>query len=213
MGQRGAIYARVSTLGQDTERQVADLQQLAKHRGLEIVQVAEEKISGGRTDRPARQQLIQMAQAGKIDVILVTELSRWGRSTADVLKTLDQLVSWNVSLIAASGIDLDLRSASGKMMVTLLAGFAEFERDLTSERIRSGISRARNSGKTLGRPRGQHPSDKHAHAVLAAVANGKSYRWIARDLQISKNTVMAIVKRSETNDVPSISQTTLKESD
>ena len=196
MGQRGAIYARVSTSCQETDRQVDDLQRLAAHRGIEIIHIAEEKMSGGRTDRPARQKLIQMAQAGRIDTILVTELSRWGRSTADVLKTLDQLASWNVSLIAASGIDLDLRSASGKMMVTLLAGFAEFERDLASERIRSGLARAKNAGKALGRPAGRNPSDKHSEAVLSAIKDGRSYRWIARDLQISKNTVAAIVKRS-----------------
>lgn len=197
MGQRAAIYARVSTLGQDTDRQVADLRRLADHRGFEILHVADEKISGTRIDRPARQTLLEMAQAGKIDAILVTELSRWGRSTADVLKTLDCLASWNVSLIAANGIDLDLRSASGKMMVTLLAGFAEFERDLASERIRSGLARAKSSGKKLGRPAGSNPCDKHTDAVLAAVAAGKSYRWIARDLQISKNTVTAIMKRSD----------------
>jgi len=198
LGQRAAIYARVSTPGQETDRQVDDLQRIAAHRGIEIVHIAEEKMSGGRTDRPARQKLIEMAQAGRVDTILVTELSRWGRSTADVLKTLDQLARWNVSLIAASGIDLDLRSASGKMMVTLLAGFAEFERDLASERIRSGLARAKSAGKTLGRPAGRNPSDKHADAVLTAVKAGRSYRWIARDLQISKNTVLAIVKRSET---------------
>jgi len=198
LGQRAAIYARVSTTAQDTDRQVADLRRLAGHRGLEILHVVEEKMSGARTDRPARQKLLAMAQAGEIDAILVTELSRWGRSTADVLKTLDQLSGWNVSLIAANGIDLDLRTASGKMMVTLLAGFAEFERDLASERIRSGLARARSAGKTLGRPRGKNPSDKHRDAVLSAVAEGRSYRWIARDLQISKNTVTAIVKRSET---------------
>ena len=198
MGQRAAIYARVSTLGQETDRQVADLRRLAEHRGFEIVHIAEEKMSGARSDRPARQQLITMAQAGRIDAILVTELSRWGRSTQDVLNTLDQLASWNVSLIAANGIDLDLRSASGKMMVTLLAGFAEFERDLASERIRSGLARAKSAGKKLGRPQGKNPSDRHRDAVLAAVADGRSYRWIARDLQISKNTVAAIVKRSGT---------------
>lgn len=196
MGQRAAIYARVSTPGQETDRQVDDLQRLAAHRGIEIVHIAEEKMSGGRADRPARQKLIEMAQAGRIDTILVTELSRWGRSTADVLQTLDQLARWNTSLIAASGIDLDLRSASGKMMVTLLAGFAEFERDLASERIRSGLARAKTAGTTLGRPKGRHPSDKHADAVLAAVKAGRTYRWIARDLQISKNTVMAIIKRT-----------------
>ncbi|WP_264996158.1 recombinase family protein [Kozakia baliensis] len=73
---------------------------------------------------------------------------------------------------------------------------AEFERDLISERVKSGLAAARARGKVLGRQKGERPkSDRLAPKVLALLAEKRSYRWIARDLGISKNTVAAIVQR------------------
>ena len=84
------------------------------------------------------------------------------------------------------------------MMATMLAGIAQFERDLLSERVKSGLAAARARGKKLGRQPGQRPkSDKLAPKVVQAVADGRSYRWIARDLGISKNTVLDIMKRQQ----------------
>ncbi|WP_264802729.1 recombinase family protein, partial [Acetobacter fabarum] len=75
---------------------------------------------------------------------------------------------------------------------------AEFERDLISERVKSGLAAARARGKVLGRQKGERPkSDRLAPKVLALVAEKRSYRWIARDLGISKNTVAAIVQRDQ----------------
>ena len=86
------------------------------------------------------------------------------------------------------------------MMATMLAGIAQFERDLLSERVKSGLAAARARGKKLGRQPGQRPkSDKLAPKVVQAVADGRSYRWIARDLGISKNTVLDIMKRQQHN--------------
>lgn len=138
-----------------------------------------------------------LAQAREIDSILVTELSRWGRSTIDLLSTLRELESWKVSVIAMSGMTFDLTTPHGRMMTTLLSGIAEFERDLISERVKSGLAAAKARGKKLGRQQGQHPkSDKLAPKVVALVDEGRSYRWIAHDLGISKNTVLDIVKRA-----------------
>ncbi len=82
-------------------------------------------------------------------------------------------------------------------MATMLAGIAQFERDMLSERVRSGLAAARARGRKLGRQTGVRPkSDRLAPKVLALVAEGRSYRWIARDLGLSKNTVAAIVGRS-----------------
>ena len=86
------------------------------------------------------------------------------------------------------------------MMATMLAGIAQFERDLLSERVKSGMAAARARGKKLGRQPGQRPkSDRLAPKVLHAIDGGKSYRWIARDLGISKNTIADIVKRHRAN--------------
>lgn len=196
MGQIAAIYARVSTADQSCARQVADLRALAARAGYDVQGVYLETGSGARDDRALRKRVLALAQARKIEVILVTELSRWGRSTLDLLATLRALDGWGVSLVAQSGMAFDLGSPQGRMMATVLAGIAEFERDLIRERVRSGIAAAQARGKVLGRRAGDRPvADRLAPAVLAAVATGRSYRWIARDLGISKNTVTGIVGR------------------
>jgi len=94
----------------------------------------------------------------------------------------------------------EVETPHGRMMATMLAGIAQFERDLLSERVKSGLAAARARGKKLGRQPGQRPkSDKLAPKVVQAVADGRSYRWIARDLGISKNTVLDIMKRQQHN--------------
>ena len=194
MGQI-AIYCRVSTDDQSCERQERDLRAFAKRAGHHIVAVFKETASGVKNDRVERKKVMALAQAREIEAILVTELSRWGRSTQDLVQTLDDLHSWKVSVLAHTGLSFDLNTASGKLMRTIMAGLAEFERDLIRERVRSGLAAARARGVALGRKVGQRPSDKKAKRVLAMYREGLSYRLIGRNLGLSKNTVMEIVKR------------------
>ncbi|MEH6647841.1 recombinase family protein [Sulfitobacter sp.] len=162
--------------------------------------IFKETASGTSANRSARNRLIDLAQARKVDAILVTELSRWGRSTQDLLDTMNKLAGWKVSVVAMSGMTFELETPHGRMMATMLAGIAQFERDLLSERVKSGLAAARARGKKLGRQRGQRPkSDKLTPTVIQAVSEGRSYRWIARDLGINKNTVLDIVKRHREN--------------
>src|SRR5262249_54185203 len=81
----------------------------------------------------------------------VTELTRWGRSMLDLLHTLQDLQAWDVSLVAQTRLQVDLRSAQGKLIASLMAALAEFERDLLRERVRSGIAAARKRGVMFGR--------------------------------------------------------------
>jgi putative DNA-invertase from lambdoid prophage Rac len=90
-----------------------------------------------------------LAQAREIDAILVTELSRWGRSTQDLVQTLDDLHSWRVSVLAQTGLRFDLSAATGKLMRTIMAGLAEFERNLIRERIKSGLAATKVRGVPL----------------------------------------------------------------
>ncbi|AWK88573.1 recombinase family protein [Azospirillum thermophilum] len=197
MGQRVAVYCRVSTADQSCERQERDLMAFAGRAGHEVVGVFRETGSGARHDRAERRKVMALAQARHIDAVLVTELSRWGRSTLDLLGTLRELESWRVSVVALNGMAFDLSSATGRMMATVLSGIAEFERDLLRERVRSGLAAARARGKVLGRQPGQRPkSDRLAPKVLALVAQGRSYRLVGRELGLSKNTVADIVKRA-----------------
>jgi len=191
LGQKAAIYCRVSTADQSCERQERDLRAFAERAGYEAVCVFKETGSGAKLDRVERRKVMALAQARHIDAVLVTELSRWGRSTLDLLETLRELEARRVSVVT-----FDLASATGRMMATMLAGIAEFERDLLRERVRSGLAAARARGKVLGRQLGQRPkSDRLAPKVLALVDAGRSYRLIGRELGLSKNTVVDIVKR------------------
>jgi putative DNA-invertase from lambdoid prophage Rac len=153
-----------------------------------------------KLDRAERRKVMALAQARQIDVVLVTELSRWGRSTTDLLATLKELEARRVSVIALNGMAFDLVTPHGRMIATVLAGIAEFERELIQERIRSGIAAAKARGKKLGRQLGERPkSDRLAPKVLALIRQGRSYRLVGRELGLSKNTVADIIKRSRTS--------------
>ena len=131
-----------------------------------MVGVFKETASGASANRVARNRALDLAQARQIDAILVSELSRWGRSTQDLLDTLNRLAGWKVSVVAMSGMTFELDTPHGRMMATMLAGIAQFERDLLSERVKSGLAAARARGKKLGRQPGQRPkSDKLAPKV------------------------------------------------
>ena len=199
MGQkRVAIYCRVSTNDQSCERQERDLFEYAKRAGFEVHSVFKETASGIKDDRVQRKKVMVLAQAREIDAILVTELTRWGRGTIDLMQTIQDLQTWNVSVIAQTGFQFDISTAQGKLLASLMASLAEFERDLLRERVRSGLALARARGKQLGRQYGQRPkSNRLAPKVLEMVKAGVSYRHIANELSLSKNTVMGIVQREK----------------
>lgn len=150
MGQRVTIYCRVSTADQSCERQERDLLTLAMRAGFEVVGIYKETGSGTKLDRAERKKVMALTQARQIDAVLVTELSSGGRSTMDLLHTLRELEARRVSLIAMSGMAFDLGTATSRMLATVLAGIAEFERDLLRERVRSGLAAASCAGQGPG---------------------------------------------------------------
>ena len=121
-----------------------------------------------------------LAQARQIDAVLVTELSRWGRNTKDLLETLDELHDRGVSVLPLNGQSFDIDSANGRLMRTLIAALAEFERDLIKERVKSGLAQVKATfdkdghfitksdkvRKKLGRKYGYRLSDRYTKNVL-----------------------------------------------
>ncbi len=194
MVQRAAIYCRVSTDAQDTQRQLNDLQEFAARSGYEVVHIFCETASGAKNDRQERKKVLALAQARKIDAVLVTEMSRWGRSTQDLISTLQDLHGWGVSLVAQTGMTFDLATSQGKLLAGILASLSEFERDLIRERVKSGIASAKARGKRIGRQQGDNiKADKHSKEIMRLVQEKVSYRDIAKQLKLSKTTVQKCV--------------------
>ena len=202
MGQRAAVYCRVSTSDQSCERQQLDLAAFAQRGHYDVVSVFKETASGNRADRIERAKVIALARDRQIEVVLVTELTRWGRSTTDLLASLQELEACGVSVIAQTGLQFDLKSPQGKLFSSLMAALAEFERDLLRERVRSGIAAARGRGVKFGRQPGVRvKADRYTDRVLCLRAQGQSYRGIAQVLRLSKNTVMEIIQRHQTREL------------
>lgn len=212
---RVAIYCRVSTTDQSCSRQERDLLEYANIASYSVVGVWKETASGTKLHPKERERVMKLAQAREIDAVLVTELTRWGRSTLDLIHTLQDLAHWRVSLIATTGIQFDLDTPQGKLIANIMACLAEFERDLVRERVRSGLAAAKARGQKLGRQPGQRiKADRLGPKVLQMVKLGYSYRQIARELHLSKTTVSDIVKRhrQETANLPP-SATSMKPED
>ena len=123
-------------------------------------------------------------------------MTRWGRSTQDLMDTLGDLASWDVSLVAQTGLTFDLSTPQGKLIANLMASLAEFEHDLLRERVRSGVAAAMARGQRFGRRPGYRPSDRQAPEVIRLSEIEKlSQRDIAKRLGLSKTTVNEILKR------------------
>jgi len=183
-----AAYTRVSTGGQRTAMQLADIRRLAELRGWEIVTTVDEKASGAK-HRPARQQLIADAKAGACDAVVVWKLDRWGRSTLDVLGTVTELDAAGVAFVSVQD-NIDMTTAQGRLMVQLLAAFSEFERAQIRERVLAGLRHAKRhgtrTGKAIGRPA---TSAQRAPRVHALVAQGVALPEIARRLEMPYSSV------------------------
>ena len=205
--KRVVIYCRVSTADQSCERQERELIEYASLAGWNVVGVFKEIASGTKNDRAERKKVIALAQARKIDVILVTEMTRFGRSTQDLMEQLQRLMSYDVSLIAQAGFTFDLTNPQGKLIASIMASLAEFERDLIAERVKSGLANAKAKGKKLGRQVGQNVvQDRVSKEVLSLIAEGLSYRQIAKKLDIAVGTVQKVVKADRANKVIDIRQ-------
>jgi DNA invertase Pin-like site-specific DNA recombinase len=148
---RVAIYARVSTDEQTTENQVFELEKVAKRMGWTVTEVYADTISGTKAKRPELDKLLKSAMRKEIDVVMAWSVDRLGRSLQHLITLLSDIQSKNVDLyLHQQGIDTT--TPSGKMMFQMCGVFAEFERAMIQERVKAGLKRAKDQGKSLGRP-------------------------------------------------------------
>ncbi|MBL8300280.1 MAG: recombinase family protein [Rhodanobacteraceae bacterium] len=190
--KRVALYLRVSTDGQQTEHQRRQLEEVAKHRGWEVVQVYEDAgVSGakGRDKRPAFDALQKDATRKKFDMIAAWSVDRLGRSLQDLLAFLDELKSVGCDLYLHQQA-VDTTTPAGRALFQMMGVFAEFERSMIRERVMAGLATAKAKGKTFGRPRVDGGMERRI-AELHAKGYGKLK--IAKEVGCGVSTVQRVV--------------------
>lgn len=186
-------YGRVSTKEQQAENQRLELERA----GYQVdYWYADEGVSGKVPALQRAQFRILLDKIRDGETLVVTKLDRLGRDAQDIGATIKMLAARRIEVIVLQLGKLDLASAAGKLMLTMLAAVAEMERDLLVERTQSGLARAKAEGKTLGRP--VSTSDEERAAMVARFAAGVSISALARDYDISRASVMRVVKPSPT---------------
>lgn len=188
---RAGLYARVSTNDQQTiPLQIGALREYAARRGWTIALQVKE-VGSGTSQRELRERVLDAARRRDIDVVLVWRLDRWGRSVTDLLATLQELEHLGVGFVSLTEA-LDLTTPAGRAMAALLAVFAEFEREILRERVRAGLTHARQNGQRLGRP---VTAALHADQMRKLFSAGVSKAEIARQLQIGRTSVRRMLTK------------------
>ena len=179
-------YARVSTQSQSIDRQVDALIEA----GVDRRSIYQEKASGKRCDRPELQRMLNGLQPG--DTVIVAETTRVSRSTKDLLELVDAIRSKGAEIRSLSEPWLDTTDASpmAEFIRTVMAGFSQLERQMTSERVKDGLKAAKARGRKGGRP---SKANAHSEAVKMLYRGGMRISDIAEHEGISRTTVYKII--------------------
>jgi DNA invertase Pin-like site-specific DNA recombinase len=194
------IYARVSTQGQDYQRQLSELREYASRMNYEVVREFSEKISGAKSvaERQALTELLDYAAANRIDKVLVYECSRISRRAIDFLQVIEQLTQMKVSVyILQNGLETLMADGSVNPIAQLVLGiigqFNSMERSLIRSRMSSGYQHFRSNGGKVGRKEGYKKSDEQMrqqyNKEISLLKKGLSLRNIQAITGTSINTL------------------------
>jgi len=141
-----AIYVRVSTEQQDYDKQIDLCKKHCEIKGYDIYKIYADIISGKSTSRPQFNEMLKDMRQYKFQAIVVTKLDRIGRSLQHLLSLFDEFSNKGVQFIAVTQ-NIDTTTSAGKLQMQIMGAFAEFERNLISERTKEGLKYAKNVGK------------------------------------------------------------------
>ena len=203
MKTRVCIYARVSTQGQDYERQLAELREYASRMGFEVVKEFSEKISGAKNiaERQALVELLDYAATNHVDKVLVYECSRISRRAIDFLQVIEQLTQMKVSVhILQNGLETLMADGSVNPIAQLVLGiigqFNSMERSLIRSRMESGYNHFRSLGGKVGRKEGYRKSEaamkEQYGKELSLLRKGLSLRNVQAITGTSLNTLRKV---------------------
>ncbi len=188
-----ALYARVSTHDQQTlPLQIKAMREYAERRGWQISTEIRE-VGSGALQRPKREELLAAVRRREVDAIVVWRLDRWGRSLADLVVTLKELVELGIGFVSLTEA-FDMTTPSGRALAGMLAVFAEFEREILRERVKAGVAHARAKGTVLGRPKSAAKKVDEVRHLYRKEKLSKSE--IARRLGIGRTSVRRLLQNA-----------------
>ncbi len=193
---RVALYARVSTDDrQDVDLQLVPLREYALARGWAVQgEYVDRGVSGAKERRPALDRLMIDARQRHFDVVLVWRFDRFARSTRNLVNALHEFRHLGIAF-ASYQENLDTSSPMGEAMFTIIGAIAQLERDITRERVKAGVARARARGKRLGRPKKVFRRDQ----VEQLRSEGLSFRQIGKRLGISPALALMVYRNGDTD--------------
>lgn len=176
-------YLRASTEKQDLNNQKLEILEFARQKDLKIDAFVEITVSSRKTSKQRRIDEV-LERLGDSDTLVVTELSRLGRSTAEVIALINGLVARNIRVvILKQNLDIQRHDMNSKIVITLFSLFAELERDLISLRTKEALAAKRSQGIKLGKPKGtiqKSKFDKDAERITELLKLGLSVRKITK---------------------------------
>lgn len=180
-------YARVSTDGQNLDRQIDALTKA----GVSRKHIYCEKMTGTKSDRPELNRLIHDLETG--DTVIIADLTRISRSTKDLLEIVDKIKNKGAYIKSLKDTWLDTTSSNpyNDFLLTVMSGLSQLERDLISQRTKEGLVSAKARGRNGGRPSKQN---EKAEMVMALYDSGMKIADIVRNTELSRSTVNRIIK-------------------
>ena len=183
---RAALYARVSTNDQKADLQLRELRTAAEQRSWRVIgEFVDEGISGAKASRPRLNALKSTIARGRVDLVAVWRLDRLGRSVVHLLRTLDEWTQQGVEFVSLRDSGVDTTTPTGRLLLTMLAAVAEFERRIIQERSKAGMEAARARGVQFGRPK----LEIDLRPALAMLEKNHSIRQVADATGISRSTL------------------------
>lgn len=189
-------YARVSTQDQSLTVQEEAIKKYAADLGIEEkdVVIYKEKESGGKSKRKELDLALRHARAG--DKFVVYKLDRLARSTKQLYELTDSLTEKGVEFVSIRD-NLDTTTSTGRAMFGMLSVFAEFEKDIISERTKAGLESAKRQGRTGGRPAVDERTKRQIRAVYES---GERAVDIAKEFNIGRSTVYKVLRESDVDE-------------
>lgn len=191
MLKQATIYARVSTNSQDCEMQLKECREYCARKGWPVAaEYVESGQSGSLKSRPDLDKMLAQVRRRKFDAVVVYRFDRFARSSAQLIMTLDEFRELGVDF-ASIHEAVDTSTPTGRAMFTILAAFAELERETIKERVKSGVQQAREKGVRLGRP----PRVWDRQKAQDLIASGLKIEEVAQALGVGRATMYREISR------------------